>query len=52
MVMVFAFSMMMVMTITLVMALRCLSRCLCSRGSGSTRYSEELVAREAGNIVL
>ena len=27
-------------------------RCLCSRGSGSTRYSEELVAREAGNIVL
>ena len=26
--------------------------CLGHRGSGSTRYSEELVARAAGNIVL
>ena len=28
------------------------SSCLGGRGSGSTRYSEELVARAAGNIVL
>jgi len=28
------------------------SSCLGGRGSGSTRYSEELVARAAGNRVL
>ena len=29
-----------------------LCNCLGRRGSGSTKYSGELVAREAGNIVL